>query len=79
MKNGNYMKQEFNGSLELIKIVPVDNPIDSDLLKERHTAERVLEELLSGNTNIIVLYDEDNPPEKVIELKINYEEIGQFE
>jgi hypothetical protein len=72
MKNGSYMRQEFEGSLERLKIRTVDNPIDADLLKDKSTAERVLKEMLTGNTNILVLYNDDNPPAKVVELEIEY-------
>jgi hypothetical protein len=72
MKNGSYMRQEFEGSLERLKIRTVDNPIDADLLKDKSTAERVLKEILTGNTNILVLYNDDNPPIKVVELYIKY-------
>jgi hypothetical protein len=70
MKNGNYMKQEFDGSLERIRIRSVDHPIDADLLKDKSVALRVLNEILTGNTNLLVLYDEDNPPENVVELRV---------
>jgi hypothetical protein len=56
-----------------LEIWAVDNPIDADLFKDKNTAVRVLTETLSGNTNIVVLYDEDNPPQSVVELHINYE------
>ena len=72
LRNGSYMKQDFHGSVELIKIRSVDNPIDADLLKQKSIADRCLSEILTGNTNIMVLYDDDNPPVRVVELKINY-------
>jgi hypothetical protein len=73
LRNGNYMKLEYDGSLERLKIRPVDLPIDADLLKEKGVAVRALNEILTGNTNLLVLYDEDNPPKRVVELKINWE------
>jgi hypothetical protein len=71
MKNGNYMKQEFDESLERIRIRVVDNPIDADLLKDKSVALRTINEILTGNTNLLILYDDDNPPESVVELKID--------
>jgi hypothetical protein len=70
MKNGNYMKQEFDGSLKRIRIRAVDNPIDADLLKDKNAALRTINEIMTGNTNLLVLYNEDNPPESVVELRI---------
>ena len=64
------MKLEYDGSLERLKIRPIDLPIDADLLKEKSVAVRVLNEILTGNTNLLVLYDEDNPPKRVVEIKI---------
>lgn len=75
LRNGNYMKQEFVGSLERINIESVDNPIDATLLKKKEVAQRCLSEILSGNTNFLVLYDDDNPPSKVVELNISFSEI----
>lgn len=71
MKNGNYMRQEFDGSLERIRIRAVDNPIDADLLKDKSVALQTINEILTGNTNLLVLYDDDNPPESVVELKVD--------
>lgn len=71
LRNGGYMKQEFKGTLELLEVRSVDSPIDADLLKEKQTAERVLNEILTGNTNIAVLYDENNPPCGIVELHID--------
>lgn len=76
MRQGNYMKQEFDPkSHRIVNIWTVDNPIDADLLKDRFTAERVIQEVLSGNTNLMTIYDENNPPEKVVELKIKFESL----
>lgn len=70
MKNGGYMKQEFEGSLESIRISSVDHPIDADLLKSKDVAIRCVNEILSGNSSILVLFDEENPPVEVDELEI---------
>jgi hypothetical protein len=70
LRNGSYMKQDFDGSLERIKIRAIDNPIDADLLRDKGLAERVIDEILTGNTNILVLYDDNNPPVEVIEINI---------
>jgi hypothetical protein len=71
LRNGNYLRTEFKGSLNLLEVWAVDNPIDADLIKEKRHAERSLKEILSGNSAIVVLYDEDNPPVEVIELNIS--------
>jgi hypothetical protein len=74
MKNGDYMLQDFDDEVaQRVLIHSVGNPIDSSLLKTRETAQRCINEILSGNTNLLVLYDDDNPPEEVVELKIEYQ------
>jgi hypothetical protein len=73
MRNGDYMKQEFHETVEKVKIYTVDLPIHADLFKDKNTAQRVLDEILSGNTNLLVIYNDDNPPVEVVEVEINYE------
>ncbi|MDT0160404.1 hypothetical protein [Bacillus sp. AG4(2022)] len=75
LKNGNFMKQDFDESLERIKINTTDLSIDADLFNNKQTADRVLNEIISGNTNLLVIYDEDNPPIEVKDIRINFEEV----
>lgn len=70
MRNGDYMKQEWDGSLERVKLRSFDNPLDADLFKSKSITERVLNKILTGNTNLLVLYDDDNPPVRVVEFCI---------
>lgn len=73
MKNGSYMVQIVDDdNSEIIHITTVDLPIDADLLKSRSVAERCVEEIISGDTNLLVLYDDGNPPVSVTELEIDY-------
>lgn len=73
MKNGSYMLQDFDDmTAGRVHVITVDNPIDSSLFKRKDVAQRCIEEILSGNTNLLVLYDEGNPPERVIELTIEW-------
>ena len=74
MRNGDYMVQNHaEDAIQRILIRTVDNPIDADLLKTKKTAQRCIDEILSGNTNVLVQYDEENPPKEVVELEINYQ------
>ena len=70
MKNGQYMKEDFDGSLNRVKLRSVSHPIDSTLIPLKSTATRCLYEILNGDTNILVLVDEDNPPVSVEEVRI---------
>jgi hypothetical protein len=76
MQNGDYMKQEWNGSLSRVKIESVENPIDADLFRIKSITDRIVEEVLTGNANLFVTYDEDNPPVKVVKFKIGVEQIS---
>jgi len=73
MKNGTYMKQEWDGSLEKVRIDTVNNPINASLIKWKNDADRVLLEILNGSTYLLVLYDDNNPPVEVVEIKIKVE------
>ncbi|MDT0160377.1 hypothetical protein [Bacillus sp. AG4(2022)] len=73
MKNGDYLRQDFDHlRLDTVRIWSVDNPIDSDLFRSEKEAERLIKEVLSGSTNLLVIYQDDNPPEQVEELEINF-------
>lgn len=72
MKNGDYMKQEWDGSLERVMLHSVDNPIDADKFRNKFAPERILKEVLSGDTAILTLYHEENPPEKVVKMEFDY-------
>ncbi|GIN22550.1 hypothetical protein [Siminovitchia fordii] len=72
MKNGSFMVQEIDDSNpQILHIHTVDSPIDADLLRSKDAAQRCVNDIPSGNTNLMVLYDDDNPPEKVMEIEIN--------
>ena len=74
MKNGSYMRQEFDDrNVSRVLIHTVDHPIDASLLKDRVTAQRCIDDVISGNTNLLCLYDDNNPPEEVVELFIEVE------
>ncbi len=73
MRNGSFMVQDMSETLQAIRIVTVDSPIDADLLKTREVAQRCVDDIPTGNTNLFVIYDKENPPEEVVELEINYQ------
>jgi hypothetical protein len=74
MKNGDYMRQDLDDTkVGVVLIRTVYNPIDAMLVKDKYTAQRCVTDVLSGNTNLLCLYNDDNPPEEVVELKINLE------
>ena len=74
MRNGDYMIQDLDDMTPLrVHIHTRDNPIDADLFKTRENAQRCVDETLTCNTNLLVLYDEENPPQEVVEVKIKYE------
>ena len=73
MRNGDYMRQDFHETGEKIKISNIDVPVDADLIKSKSVAQRVLQEILAGSSNLLVLYDDNNPPVEVVEVEINYE------
>lgn len=70
MRNGDYMVQNLKEGLDEVWISTVDHPIDAMLLKNKKIARRALREILSGETNLPVEYDDDNPPVEVVELEI---------
>lgn len=70
MRNGDFMRQEFDESLDNVKIFTSDHPIDADLLKSKSTAERVINEIITGKTNLPVSFDKNNPPVDVVEINI---------
>lgn len=71
MKNGDYMRQDLDDTqIGRILIRTVDHPIDSTLLKNKKDAERCIYELFAKSSNLPCVYDDDNPPETVQELKI---------
>lgn len=73
MKNGDYARQDFDDMVAgRVKMWSTDNPIDADLFKNRTTAQRVVDEVLSGNTNLLVIYNDENPPQDVQELEIEF-------
>ncbi|MGD6876895.1 hypothetical protein [Bacillus infantis] len=73
MRNGSYMRQVLDDTkVGVVLVKTVDHPIDSDLYKERKTPERLISDLINGaRTFLPVVWDKDNPPEEVEELKIN--------
>ncbi|MFO1442896.1 hypothetical protein KDN24_06660 [Bacillus sp. Bva_UNVM-123] len=74
MNNGDYMIQDLDDLVSMrVHIHTRDNPIDADLFRTRENAQRCIDETISGNTNLLVLFDEENPPKEVKELKINFE------
>jgi hypothetical protein len=52
------------------KEVKVDACI-ADEIMELNQKGVVLNEMLTGNANLLVLYDDDNPPERGVELRID--------
>lgn len=73
LKNGDFMRQEFHETLERVKVFSVENPLNADKSTTFSMAKEALDNILSGNTNLLVLYDENNPPERVVEVKFSYE------
>ena len=74
MRNGDYMVQDFDDMhAGRVLVSSTDHPIDATLLKDRKTSERCIADIVSGSTNLLVLYEEDNPPEETVELKITVE------
>ena len=67
------MRQEFYETLEQVMIFAVENPLHADKFNTYSMTKEILENTLSGNTNLLVLYDENNPPERVLEVKYSYE------
>ncbi|MGG3920433.1 hypothetical protein ABEV41_00535 [Geobacillus thermodenitrificans] len=43
----------------------------ADEIMELNQKGVVLNEMLTGNANLLVLYDDDNPPERGVELRID--------
>lgn len=72
MRNGGYLKQ-LAVNENLVKASAVDLPIDSDLLKDKEIAKRVIEDILTRNTYIPVKYNENNPPVEVEEFVVKAE------
>lgn len=73
MKNGDFMKQDFNPSnINSVIVSTVDNPIDSTLFKSKEVTLRCINETLNGNSNLPILFDDSNPPIETVELKIKY-------
>lgn len=71
MKNGSYMLQDLDDMVAgRVHINSVDHPIDASLFKDKSNAARCIGEILSGNTNLLCLYNDENPPQEVEELKI---------
>lgn len=75
MRNGDFLKQEFHETVEQVKIHTVDLPIHADLYKDKTTIYRVLNQLQEKTTNLPVIYNDENPPVEVVEVKISYETI----
>lgn len=61
--------------MDRIRLKSVSNPLDADLIRLKSTAKRILDEILTGNTSLLVLYDEDNSPNDIKMFKININEI----
>ena len=76
LKNGQYARQNWDDStFKYIRLDEHDSPLYADFF-DKDVAYRVLSEILSGNTNHMVLYNEFNPPIEVVALDINIKEIN---
>ncbi|GLI82562.1 hypothetical protein ANABIO32_02490 [Rossellomorea marisflavi] len=74
MKNGTYMKTEFDEVVpSQVKVLEVDHPVDADLHRDKETAERIIKEIATTTTFLPVIYNKENPPEEVQEMKIGVE------
>ncbi|WP_080845638.1 hypothetical protein [Cytobacillus gottheilii] len=73
MKNGEYLRQDFDEQrIETVRLWSVENAIDADLFRSESEAQRLIKEVLTGNTNLLVLYDDENPPNEVVKLTIGF-------
>lgn len=75
MRNGGYMKQEWDGALDKVKLDTVYNPLDATQLTRNSEAYRCINEIVTKTSNLPVSYDEKNPPVEVIELLFKISEL----
>ncbi|WJV20817.1 hypothetical protein QU593_10405 [Rossellomorea marisflavi] len=74
MKNGTYMKTEFDEVIpSQVKVLEVDHPVDADLHKDKGTAQRINNEIITSTTFLPVIFNKENPPEEVQEVTIKVE------
>lgn len=70
MENGGYMRQEFDGSIDKIKIEVEHDPLSAFLTDNVAMAKNVLADILNDKTILPVRLDPHNPPARVVKFDI---------
>lgn len=75
LENGEYMRTDFYPNIETIKIFAETDILKADLHSNRDRLEGEINNIVSGNTNLPVFYDDDNPPARVVKFRLTYEQV----